>query len=457
MLITNANIITWGKPNEILIDSALLIEDGRISDFGSLVELETRHPQAFVLKNETLDAHGQLLMPGNICAHTHFYGMYSRGMAIPGDPASEFSQILDKLWWPLDQALDEESTRLSALVCLVDAIKHGTTTLIDHHASPNFLTGSLNAISQEVEKSGLRGVLSYEVTDRYGEAKMHEAIDENVSFIKATAGGKHPLLRGTFGLHAPLTVSTPTLQSCIKATDGLDAGIHIHVSESMDDRIAMSTRGDDLPVEWLHRNGGLGPKSIIAHAVHVNEYEMELLNQTGTWVTHQPRSNMNNAVGVAETEKMLEMGIKVCLGNDGFSNAMWEEWKAAYFLHKIHHQDPRRMGGYTVADMAIYNNAALANVFFPEMPIGIIEKGAAADLILVDYQPPTPLTEENLPWHILFGFRDSMVTGAIVNGQVLMQDRQLLTLNEVEIASQARALAPKVWENYGKIAANPKS
>jgi putative selenium metabolism protein SsnA len=447
MLITNATIITWGQPNEILRDSALLIENGKIADFGPSADLAARYPNA-----PLFDARGQLLLPGNICAHTHFYGMYSRGLAIPGEPAARFSQILDNLWWPLDQALDEEATRLSALVCLVDAIKHGTTTLIDHHASPNFLTGSLNAIAEEVEKSGLRTVLSYEVTDRYGEAKMHESIAENVDFIKQTMDGSRPLLRGTFGLHAPLTISTPTLEACLQAIQGLNVGLHIHVSESKDDQQALAKRSDGRPIEWLHRYGGLGPRSIVAHAVHVDDNEIRLLAESGTWVTHQPRSNMNNAVGVAQTEKMLEMGVKVCLGNDGFSNAMWEEWKAAYLLHKIAHEDPRRMGGYTVTDMAIYNNAALASSFY-NMPIGTIEKGAAADLMLVDYDPPTPLTAGNLPWHILFGFRDSMVTGTIVNGQALMKDRQLLTLDEAEIAAQARALAPKIWENYAKFAA----
>jgi cytosine/adenosine deaminase-related metal-dependent hydrolase len=156
---------------------------------------------------------------------------------------------------------------------------------------------------------------------------------------------------------------------------------------------------------------------------------------------------MNNAVGVSPVEEMLAKGVKVCLGNDGFSNAMWEEWKAAYLVHKLHHADPRRMGGYTVTDLAIYNNAALANDFFP-VEIGVLKPGAAADLMFVDYDPPTPLTAGNLPWHILFGFRDSMVTTTIVNGQVLMKDRQLLTLDEKEIAAKSRELAARTWERY---------
>ncbi len=447
MLITNATLITWEKPNQVLPGWGIYIKDGKIADLGPDSELIARHPNASLY-----DARGQILMPGNICAHTHFYGMYSRGMAIPGEPAARFSQILNNLWWPLDQALDEEATRLSALVCLVDAIKHGTTTLIDHHASPNFLTGSLNAIGEEVEKAGLRASLCYETTDRYGEAKTQESIEENVSFIKSVADGSRPLLRAAFGLHAPHTVSTATLEASLKALSGLNAGIHVHVSESTDDREILQKRGDGLPVEWLAKHGALNEKSIIVHAVHVEESEIQTLAQSRAWVTHQPRSNMNNAVGVAKTEAMLEAGIKVCLGNDGFSNAMWDEWRAAYLLHKIAHEDPRRMGGYTITDMAIYNNAAFASQMF-DLPLGILATGAAADLMLVDYHPPTPMTADNLPWHILFGFRDNMVTGTIVNGQWLMRDRQLLTLNETEIAAHARELAPKVWETYNKFVA----
>ncbi len=447
MLIINATLVTWEKPNQVLPGWGIYIENGKIADLGPDSELIARHPNA-----PLYDARGQILMPGNICAHTHFYGMYSRGMAIPGEPAARFSQILNNLWWPLDQALDEEATRLSALVCLVDAIKHGTTTLIDHHASPNFLTGSLNAIGEEVEKAGLRASLCYETTDRYGEAKALESIEENIAFIRSVADGCRPLLRAAFGLHAPHTVSTATLEASLKALAGLNAGIHIHVSESTDDREILQKRGDGQPVEWLAKHGALNEKSIIVHAVHVEESEIQTLAQSRAWVTHQPRSNMNNAVGVAKTETMLEAGIKVCLGNDGFSNAMWDEWRTAYLLHKIAHEDPRRMGGYTITDMAIYNNAAFASQMFDQR-LGILASGAAADLMLVDYHPPTPMTAGNLPWHILFGFRDNMVTGTIVNGQWLMRDRQLLTLDEAEIAAQARELAPKVWENYNKFVA----
>jgi cytosine/adenosine deaminase-related metal-dependent hydrolase len=176
--------------------------------------------------------------------------------------------------------------------------------------------------------------------------------------------------------------------------------------------------------------------------------EIRLLADTSTWVTHQPRSNMNNGVGIPPVESMLRAGVRVGMGNDGFSNAMWAEWMTAYLMHKAGHRDPRRMPGDLVIDMAVYNNARLTNVLFPEAPIGVIKPGAYADLIFVDYHPITPLSEGNLPWHILFGFRESMVTTTIVAGKVLMKDRQLLTLDEERIAARAHELAPALWQRY---------
>lgn len=439
MLITNATLITWEANNQILEDHALLIENDRIKEIGKSSDLKKRYPEI-----EWLDARGQYVMPGNICAHTHFYGAYARGMAIPGPAPKDFPEILQKLWWPLDRSLDAESIQYSVLPCLVDAIKHGTTTLIDHHASPNAIDGSLDIIAKEVETAGLRAVLCYEVTDRDGEEKMKAGIQENVRFRMRA---KSPLLAGTFGLHASLTLSDSTLDLCRQAVPD-NMGFHVHTAEHESDEYDSLNKSGLRVIDRLHKHNILGPNTITAHGVHFDAREIQTLVETGTWLSHQPRSNMNNGVGVAPIESMLRAGIKVCLGNDGFTNAMWDEWKAAYLLHKAQHRDPRRMNGSDVAQMAIYNNAALANVFFPSATIGQLIPGAFADIIFVDYQPNTPLSAGNLPWHIIFGVQQSMITTTIVGGKVLMKDRELLTLDEQEISAKAREIAPKVWERY---------
>ncbi|MBN1966961.1 MAG: putative aminohydrolase SsnA [Anaerolineae bacterium] len=441
MLITNATLVTWGNDPRLIEGGALRIADDLIAEVGTTADLAARFPA-----DEVVDAGGQVVMPGSICAHTHFYGAFSRGMAIPGPAPQDFPDILARLWWPLDKALDAEAVRFSALVSLVDAIKHGTTTLIDHHASPNAIDGSLDVIADAVEEAGLRAVLCYEVTDRDGPEKAAAGIAENVRFLKAAQ--ERPLVAATFGLHAGLTVGDATLDRCVEAAQAFGAGFHIHVAEHEADEYHSLARYGLRVVDRLAQHGVLGPRTIVAHIVHVDAWELATLHETGTWISHQPRSNMNNAVGAAPLDALLHGGAKVVLGNDGFSNNMWAEWKAAYFLHKLAHRDPRRAPGDGIAHMAAVNNARLAEVFFPDRRIGVLESGAVADLILVYYQPFTPLTAGNLPWHIVFGFESSMVTSTMVNGRWLMRDRRVLTLDERAIAAAARAIAPRIWERY---------
>lgn len=444
MLIINAKLVTWGQPNQILEGQAVRIEGDKIAEIAGQAELLARYPY-----QERLDAEGQLLMPGNICAHTHFYGAFARGMAIPGTAPKDFPDILRKLWWPLDKSLHPEDVRASALVMLVDAVKHGTTTLIDHHASPNAIEGSLDWIGEAVELSGLRAVLCYEVTDRDGEARAKAGIAENVRFIKsvrsqAWGSGR---VAATFGLHASLTLSDETLQACREAAPQ-GVGFHIHAAEHEADEYDSLAKSGTRVIDRLAKHGILGPQTIVAHAIHIDSREANLLAESGTWVTHQPRSNMNNGVGAADVEGLMRSGVRVCLGTDGFAHRMWEEWKTAYLLHKVWRRDPRRMNGADVARMGSYNNASLAGSFFPQASLGVLSEGAFADLIFVDYQAHTPLTAENLPWHIIFGFHESMVTMTMAAGQVLMRKGKLLTLDEEAIASEARRLAPSVWERY---------
>jgi putative selenium metabolism protein SsnA len=441
MLITNGRIVTFGERNEIIEGGALRVDGTRITDVGPEAELSAAYPQ-----DDVVDAGGQLVMPGNLCGHTHFYGAFARGMAIPGDPPRDFPEILGKLWWRLDKTLSLEDVKYSALVCLVDAVKHGTTTLIDHHASPNAIEGSLDAIAEAVGQAGVRASLCYEVTDRDGPERAEAGIRENVRFAKEQVASGKGHLAASFGLHASLTLSDRTLADCVAAAEDVDLGFHIHAAEGISDQEDSLRKSGKRVVERLDEAGILGPKSILVHCVHVDAWEMELLRDTGTCVTHQPRSNMNNAVGVAPVETMLRGGIPVAMGNDGFSNNMWAEWKTAYLVHKLWHSDPRRMGGYDVMQMAVTNNAALARVFWPNAPVGEISPGAYADLILVDYHPFTELTAGNLPWHILFGFEADAVTATMCAGKWLMRDRKLLTLDEVAIAARAQELSAQVWK-----------
>jgi putative selenium metabolism protein SsnA len=440
LLITNGTVVTWEPDAELVEDGAVYVEGGQVIEVGPASVLAERYQPA-----ERIDAHGQLIMPGNICAHTHFYGAFARGMAIPGPAPKDFPEILERLWWPLDQALTEEDVRYSALVCLVDAIKHGTTTLIDHHASPNAIEGSLDTIAEAVQEAGLRASLCYEVTDRDGPERAQAGIAENVRFAQSLISNPQSQIAATFGLHASLTLSDETLADCVAAARELGLGFHVHAAEDVADQEDSLRKSGKRVIHRLHDAGTLGPRTIAAHCVHVDAGEIEVLAETGTWVTHQPRSNMNNGVGVAPVEAMLRAGVNVGLGNDGFSNQMFAEMKAAYLVHKLAQHDPRAMPGDVVMRLAYANNARLARVFWPELVLGELRKGAAADLVFLDYHPTTPLTAGNLPWHLLFGVEASMITTTICAGRVLMRDRALLTLDEEAITARSREMAAHVW------------
>lgn len=440
LLIGHARVATLGAAPRLIEDGAVLVEDGRIAEVGPAPELIARHPAA-----EWWDAGGQLMLPAALCAHTHFYGAFARGMAVPGEPAQNFTQILERLWWRLDKALTLEDVRYSALVCLVDAVRHGTTTLIDHHASPNAIPGSLDVIAEAVEEAGLRAALCYEVTDRDGPAPAQAGIAENARFAQALAAQPRPRLAASFGLHASLTLSNATLAQCAAAGRELGLGFHIHVAEDAADQEDALRKSGKRVVHRLHDAGILGPRTLACHCVHVDESEIAVLAETGTWVTHQPRSNMNNAVGVAPVEQMLRAGVHVALGNDGFSNQMLAEMKAAYLVHKLARRDPRAMPGDLVLRLAYAYNAELARIFWPEAALGKIAPGAEADLVLLDYHPTTPLTAGNLPWHLLFGVEASAITATVCAGRVLMRDRRLLTLDEAAITARSRELAAQAW------------
>jgi putative selenium metabolism protein SsnA len=446
MLITRGTLVTMGTPLEIVPDGALYIEGERIAAMGPSAELEARYPSA-----RRLDAEGQLVMPGIICAHTHFYGAFARGMALSGDPAANFPEILKKLWWRLDKALWPDDVRYSALVCLVDAIRHGTTTLIDHHASQGHVIGSLDRIAEAVDQAGVRACLCYEVSDRDGQEAAQAGIEENARFLRRARnhqleGDQH--IAATFGLHASLTLSAETLAACVQTAEPFDAGFHIHVAEDKAD-VADSLRRSGLRVvERLQKAGILGPKTLAIHCVHVDRIETEMLLDSGTMVVHNPRSNMNNAVGSADLPWMLKIGIPVGLGNDGFSNNMFTEIVACYLAHKQATGDPRTLPAEHVIQMLWKHNARIARTFFPALgpQFGQLAVGAPADIILVEYDPPTPLSAANLPWHIIFGMDGTGVDTTIVGGQVLMRGRKLLTLDEVAIMARARELAGKLWQ-----------
>lgn len=444
LIIKNGRILTMDDTFSILDNASILIENGIIENIGPYDEIIKGRPADDIME---IDARGKTIMPGMISSHTHFYGAFSRGMALKDEAPANFVEILERLWWRLDKALLEKDVLYSALFCMADAIRHGTTTLIDHHASPQYITGSLDVIEKAARILGTRCCLCYEVTDRNGPEGAREGIEENIRFLTRVKGKKTGISRGSFGLHASLTLGDDTLRECVKAAEKMGTGFHVHAAEDAADNKDSSEKYGISVVRRFHDLGILGPKTLASHCVHVSEEDMELLAESGTQVMHNPQSNMNNAVGVAPVETMQERGINVGLGTDGFSQDMFREMKFVYVLHKLNGGDPRRMGGDKVLRMQTHANRKIASLFW-DRPLGVIEKGALADIILLDYNPLTPMTAGNLPWHIQFGMDATNVTHTIIDGKVVMEDGRIKGWNGRKMAEMARELAKEVWDRF---------
>lgn len=450
ILIGNGTVVTLGTQNQLIEHGAILVQDSRIAAIGPDTSLRQQHPDA-----DYVDANSGLIMPGFLCTHTHFYGAFARGMPILGELPRNFPEILERLWWRLDKLLTLEDTRASAEIFMADAIRHGTTCVVDHHASPNVINGSLDVIADVVKHAGIRACLAYEVSDRDGPAVIDAGIRENERFIRSLRAERRQqaeagMIAASYGLHASFTLSPSTLERCAAGGADLGVGFHIHVAEDISDQEDSLAHYGMRVVDRLQANHILGPRSIAAHCVHVNSSEMGQLASTHTNSVHNPRSNMNNAVGPAPIEEMIRTGINVGLGNDGFSMNMLQEMKAAYLLHKLALADPRSMPADLVLNMTFSHNASIINNIFspfsPDFPpVGVLSIGAAADIVLLDYLPPTPLTSSNFPWHLIFGIDGHHVNSTMVAGRWLMRNRQLLTMDEARIHGRARELAQALW------------
>jgi len=430
----NGIVVTLGQNNRVLWNATVVADGERIAAVGDAAEMRRRFPDA-----EPVDCSGKIILPGFICAHHHFYSTMARGMAIPGEPASNFVEILERLWWKVDRALSAEDITLSAQVPLIECIRNGTTAVIDHHASPSMRDGSLDLIEDAVREAGIRASLCYEVSDRNVPGG---GIAENERFIKKVGKGDGQIT-AMMGLHASFTVSDETVEKCVGIAKDAGVGCHIHVAEDLADRTDSLAKYGVPTVERLHRLNVTGEKSIFVHCVHIDEAEMRILADTRTAVVHNPESNMNNAVGVTPLLKLLEKGVLVGLGSDGMNSDMLVQMRCAYLLHRLANRDPR-VAFLEAPRLLLQNNSEICARQFG-LRLGEIAEGHPADLAILDYRPPTPLSEANFLGHLIFGLVDATVDTTVCKGKILMKNKKVLTLDEERIAARSRELAPKMW------------
>lgn len=434
----NGVVVTRDAQRPLINGGAVAVgDDGLISALGPTQKLRREYPGAHFV-----DARGGLIMPGLINLHHHAYYTLARGLRPRPGAGKGLPALLEGRWWRLDRAMNLEDVYHGAAAAFLECVRSGVTTVFDHHASYGAVTGSLSEISRAADELGLRACLCYEVSDREGESKCRAAIQENVDFIREASRRGDGMRCGMMGMHAGFTLSDRTLEACMEALPAT-SGCHIHVAECLEDTThSLQTYGKSV-VRRLRERGVLGRKTLAAHCIHLNWEDVQILRETDTAVIHCPRSNMCNAAGAADVTEYSRARVGLGLGTDGEAADMLGELAAASALCRHSSQNPD--AGFEELPRALFtSNAAFANRFF-ETPLGVLKPGAAGDVIVLDYRPPTPLTAENLDLHLLAAAGTARVSTTAAAGKLLMEYGVLLCADEEKLLDGARKQAADLW------------
>jgi putative selenium metabolism protein SsnA len=434
LLITNGTLVTLDEENRCIDAGNIYVEDGRILEAGSF-------PSTKYAAERTIDARGNLVMPGLINAHHHLYSTFARGLSPPGEPAKNFEEILANLWWKLDKALGSEDVYYSALLALIESARAGCTTVIDHHASPSCCDGSLDQVERAFRDTGLSGCLCYEISDRN---RPGDGVDENLRFIDKCARNGDGQIVALLGLHASMTIGPETLERCADIVRSRGVGCHVHVAEDMSDVASARQRHGMSILERFAAAGITGPKSILVHGVHLDAADIDIVSSTDSMLVNCPESNMNNAVGIAPVLEMLQRGVLVGLGTDGMSSHLLSQARAMYLQQRVVKSDPR-VGFIEACDALARNNRTIANRLFADER-GQLAPGQLADIVIIDYLPPTPLQAETLPGHLLFGVSFARVLTTIARGRVIVDAGRFVDLDEAAVRAQCAERVPAIWQ-----------
>ena len=370
-----------------------------------------------------IDCTGKYITQSFVCGHHHVYSALSRGMGAPKKNPENFNEILEYVWWTLDKCLDAEMIEASALYTAMASIKNGVTFVIDHHASPNAIKGSLEIIANAFEKVGASHLLCYEISDRDGLDKAGEGLNETSEYLK-----NH---QGLVGLHASFTVSDDTLKKAIELAKQTDTGIHIHVAEAESDQDhCVSTYGMRV-IERLQKFGALeSGKTILGHCLHLSENEKYIINNSPAWVVQNTESNLNNKVGYFNAEGL---GENIMMGTDGMHSDMLRSAKAAFFVGQNFD---------TIGYDSVYRRFRNADKYLQSNGF----KGHGPNnLVVLDYDTPTPFNTGNFYGHFVFGLESRHVQHVISNGRLIVENRKILTIDEEKILADARIQAERLW------------
>ena len=381
------------------------------------------NPDTYKLK-ETINCTGKIVTKSFAVGHHHVYSALARGMGAPKKNPENFYEILEYVWWTLDKCLDKEMIEYSALTTAIACAKAGSTFIIDHHASPNFIEGSLDIIAKAFDKVGVSHLLCYEITDRDGLGKAEQGLSETENYLKSN--------QGLVGLHASFTVGDQTMKKATDLMNKYKSGFHIHIAEDLYDQRHCKDNYNKRVVERLNDYSILNSsKTILGHCIHIDENERNIIKNSKSFVVQNMESNLNNKVGYFNGRGL---GENIMLGTDGMHSDMLQSAKAAFFAGQS-------------SDIINYPSAykRFRNVH-RYIETNKFTGDGENNLVILDYDTPTEINQNNFLGHFLFGINSNHVCDVISNGKMIVKDRKIKTVNEEEILKTSRELASKLWK-----------
>jgi cytosine/adenosine deaminase-related metal-dependent hydrolase len=406
-----------------------------IADVAPNAVLKERFPG-----EETWGAPGQVLTPGFVDAHTHLYGLLAHGIPLAKAP-SGFMPFLEDFWWPLvENRLDKEMINAATDYNCAAMIRSGITSFYDCEEAPNALPGILNAQAEVVRSRGLRGVLSFEATQRLSANNGQLGLQENAEFTDAT-NTHGELVKGLMCYHTTFTCDAPFIHQAYRMAEERSVLVHAHCSEgAYEPRYALEKFGK-RPIEYYESLGVLSERSLLSQCVQVDEAEIELLARRKARMTHMPLSNCEVGGGIAPVPALVAAGVTVGLGSDGYITDFFEVMRGAFLIHKANLQDPTVMPAALVWYLATEGGAKAIGL----ENVGRLSPGWQADLQLFRADLPTPLKEHNLYDQTLLYCHQTDVTGTMVAGKTLMREGIVSGVDGAALRERTRAAAERLW------------
>ena len=430
MLITNARILNPFGTTDYIDNGFILIKNGVI--------IKIAAGQSDDSSNEIVNLKGKTVLPGMINAHTHLYSSLALGMPVPKQQPKNFQEILKFIWWKLDAALDENTNAISYKIGLMDSLRNGVTTVIDHHSSQNFIKGSLALLADTAAELGVNISLAFETSDRNGNDRFKSGCMENLETIKKYAAFTYvwPL----FGMHASFTLSDDSLKYISEISKNIENfGIHVHLSEDNCDELNAQGLGYKSVIDRLSKFNLLNKNSYLIHGIHMQDFDIDTIMQNEANLIHNPTSNANNGVGILPSSTINT--VNAGLGTDGKqSNILMEANEGHLIRNSSPNSDSEKVD---YIELLFKNNPTIIKKIFKQK-VGHLDTGYKADLVIYDYQPKTEINNSNYLSHIQFGL--GTPSDVITNGQFQIRNNEFISIDESKIKQEAKLLSKQLWD-----------